>query len=76
LITRTVFANSRRRSRALKADTVVLDGEVAVVDEKLVSRFHLFGDNESVVLTTPPVFIARLHRPSSSPVLIARPHRL
>ena len=43
---------------ALKAEAAVLDGEVAVFDEKLVSRFHLLGDNESGVLSTPPVFIA------------------
>jgi bifunctional non-homologous end joining protein LigD len=43
---------------ALKIDTAVLDGEVAVFDEKLVSRFHLLGDSESGVLSTPPVFIA------------------
>lgn len=39
-------------------DTLVLDGEVAVFDEKLVSRFHLLGDNENGVIATPPVFIA------------------
>ncbi len=43
---------------ALRPDTVVLDGEVAVFDEQLISRFHLVGDNESGVLSTPPVFIA------------------
>src|SRR5687768_16955259 len=31
----------------LQDETAVLDGEVAVFDEKLVSRFHLIGDNES-----------------------------
>jgi bifunctional non-homologous end joining protein LigD len=31
----------------LKPDVVVLDGEVAVFDEKLVSRFHLLGDARS-----------------------------
>ena len=36
----------------------VLDGEVAVYDEKLVSRFHLLGDGESGLLCTPPLLIA------------------
>jgi len=38
----------------IPADIVVLDGEVAVYDEKLVSRFHLLGDDESGVLCMPP----------------------
>ena len=35
--------------RNIRADVVVLDGEVAVYDEKLVSRFHLLGDDETGV---------------------------
>ncbi len=42
----------------LKPDVVVLDGEVAVYDENLVSRFHLLGDPDTGILCTPPVFIA------------------
>jgi bifunctional non-homologous end joining protein LigD len=42
----------------LPAQNLVLDGEVAVYDEKLVSRFHLIGDDESGLLCTPPVLIA------------------
>ena len=42
----------------LKPDTVVLDGEVAVYDEKLVSRFHLLGEPDTGIVCTPPVFIA------------------
>jgi ATP-dependent DNA ligase len=49
---------------APKAEVVVLDGEVAVFDEKLVSRFYLLGDYESGVISTPPVFIC-LRCPSS-----------
>ena len=37
----------------LPAQTFVLDGEVAVYDEKLVSRFHLLGDEDSGLLCTP-----------------------
>ena len=42
----------------LKSDVVVLDGEVAVYDEKLVSRFHLLGDERPTELCTPPIFMA------------------
>jgi len=42
----------------LKAEVVVLDGEVAVFDEKLLSRFHLLSDDASGVVATPPLFIA------------------
>src|SRR5919204_3709360 len=43
---------------ALKSDIVVLDGEVAVFDEKLVSRFHLLGEPDSGVITAPAGFIS------------------
>src|SRR5581483_4932500 len=42
----------------LPTDCAVLDGEVAVYDEKLVSRFHLLGDRDTGIVCTPPVFIA------------------
>jgi hypothetical protein len=42
----------------VSTDTVALDGEVAVFDEKLVTRFHLLGDTDSGIVSTPPVFIA------------------
>ena len=42
----------------LRPDVLVLDGEVAVFDEHLVSRFHLLGDPDTGVLCTPPMFIA------------------
>jgi bifunctional non-homologous end joining protein LigD len=42
---------------ALKAPTLILDGEVAVFDRDLVSQFHLL-DRESVEPCTPPLFIA------------------
>src|SRR5205085_5106794 len=41
----------------LPADVLVLDGEVAVFDKNLVSRFHLLGDNDTGVLCTPPIYI-------------------
>jgi bifunctional non-homologous end joining protein LigD len=43
---------------SLPSTTLVLDGEVAVFDERLVSRFDLLGDPSSDVPTTRPVFIA------------------
>jgi ATP-dependent DNA ligase len=42
----------------LRSDVVGLDGEVAVFDEHLVSRFHLLGDSDTGVLCTPPMLIA------------------
>jgi ATP-dependent DNA ligase len=42
----------------LRADVLVLDGEVAVFDKELVSRFHLLGDNDDFgILCTSPIFI-------------------
>jgi bifunctional non-homologous end joining protein LigD len=52
------FAELATAIAKLTTDVVVLDGEVAVFDEKLVSRFHLLGDDTSGVISTPPVFIA------------------
>jgi hypothetical protein len=43
---------------ALPGPTLVLDGEVAVFDEKLVSRFEFLAEPHPKVATTPPVYIA------------------
>jgi bifunctional non-homologous end joining protein LigD len=43
---------------ALPGATLVLDGEVAVFDERLVSRFDLLADADPEVLATPPVYMA------------------
>ena len=43
---------------ALKAPTLILDGEVCVFDKQLVSQFHLLGGGESAEICTPPVFMA------------------
>jgi ATP-dependent DNA ligase len=43
---------------ALPGTALALDGEVAVFDERLVSRFDLLGDSGSDVPTTRPVYIA------------------
>ena len=41
----------------LAAPSLVLDGEVAVYDEKLVSRFDLLRDPDDTIVTTPPLFM-------------------
>jgi hypothetical protein len=47
-----------RGDAALPGMPLVLDGEVAVFDERLVSRFDLLGEPGSDVATTRPVYIA------------------
>jgi hypothetical protein len=42
----------------LRPDVLVLDGEVAVFDDQLVSRFGLLGEPDPAVLCTPPMLIA------------------
>jgi bifunctional non-homologous end joining protein LigD len=42
----------------LRPGRLVLDGEIAVFDEKLVSQFHLLNDPTTDVLATPPIFMA------------------
>ena len=59
----------------LRADILVLDGEVAVFDKELVSRFHLLGDTDTGILCTPPIFIGFERppgRPARSPRSAAR----
>ena len=48
------FADLAAAIAKLKRDVVVLDGEVAVFDEKLVSRVHLLGEPDPAIVTTPP----------------------
>jgi len=43
---------------ALPATSLILDGEVAIFDEQLVSRFHFLWEREPAVPTTPPMFMA------------------
>jgi bifunctional non-homologous end joining protein LigD len=43
---------------ALPGTTLVLDGEVAVFDERLVSRFDLLAEPDPAIPTTPPVYMA------------------
>jgi bifunctional non-homologous end joining protein LigD len=43
---------------SLPGTALVLDGEVAVFDERLVSRFDLLANPDPEVPTTPPVYVA------------------
>jgi bifunctional non-homologous end joining protein LigD len=43
---------------ALPSDVLVLDGELVVFDERLVSRFDLLSDPDPDVVVTPPVYVA------------------
>ena len=42
----------------LSPRTLILDGEVAVFDERLVSRFDLLCEPAPTEVVTPPIFIA------------------
>jgi len=42
----------------MPSPTLVLDGEVAVYDQKLVSRFDMLTDPDDRIVITPPLFMA------------------
>jgi bifunctional non-homologous end joining protein LigD len=44
--------------RALRFRTLVLDGEVAVYDEQLLSRFEWIRQRPKDIVATPPMFMA------------------
>jgi bifunctional non-homologous end joining protein LigD len=44
--------------RALPAATLVLDGEVAIFDDRLISRFEWFRKRPEDAVSTPPIFMA------------------
>jgi hypothetical protein len=48
------FRELAGRVAKLPPDVLVLDGELAVFDEQLVSRFHLLGDPDPYVAWPPP----------------------
>jgi bifunctional non-homologous end joining protein LigD len=52
------FADIALALGALKAKTLILDGEVAVFDENLVSHLGFLRGAEEGKLLTPPVFVA------------------
>jgi ATP-dependent DNA ligase len=43
---------------ALKAGTLILDGEVCIFDERLVSRFEWLRHGKPPGVATPPIFMA------------------
>ena len=44
--------------RTLPPWTLILDGEVAIFDDRLVSRFEWFRKRQEDVASTPPVYMA------------------
>ena len=52
------FPDLAKAVAALPGATLILDGEVAVFDENLVSRFEFLAEPHPEVATTPPVYIA------------------
>jgi hypothetical protein len=52
------FAELAAAIAALPAHTLILDGEVCVFDEDLVSQFHLLGEPHPDVVATPPMYMA------------------
>src|SRR4029434_129523 len=64
LISRAGKDHSRRFTelaaaiRALPLATLILDGEVAIFDDKLISRFEWFRKGPEDVTSTPPIYIA------------------
>jgi bifunctional non-homologous end joining protein LigD len=52
------FAELAAAVRALPVATLILDGEVAIFDDKLISRFEWFRKRPEDVTATPPIYMA------------------
>jgi bifunctional non-homologous end joining protein LigD len=52
------FAELAAAIRALPSMTLILDGEVAIFDEQLVSRFEWFRKRPEDTASTPPIYMA------------------
>lgn len=52
------FEGLAKAIAALPGATLLLDGEVAVFDHRLISRFDLLSDPDPNQLATPPVYMA------------------
>jgi bifunctional non-homologous end joining protein LigD len=52
------FAELTAAIRALPPMTLILDGEVAIFDDQLISRFEWFRKRPEVVASTPPIYMA------------------
>lgn len=58
LISRNECDHTRRFPRKLKPASFTLDGEVAVFDEELISRFEWLRHLDHKDLATPPLYMA------------------
>ena len=52
------FADLTAAIRALPRATLILDGEVAIFDDQLISRFEWFRKRPEDVASTPPIYMA------------------
>ena len=52
------FAELAAAIRALPAAALILDGEVAIFDDRLISRFEWFRKRPEDVASTPPIYMA------------------
>jgi bifunctional non-homologous end joining protein LigD len=52
------FPRVAKAIASLPSEALVLDGEVAVFDQRLMSRFDLLSEPEPDVVVTPPVYVA------------------
>jgi ATP-dependent DNA ligase len=50
--------SSQRRSGALPSEKLILDGEVAIFDDRLISRFEWFRKRPEDVASTFPIYMA------------------
>ena len=64
LVSRTGIDHTRRYShnvaaiRAMSAPTLILDGEIAIYDQELISRFEWLRRRQPPGVATPPLFMA------------------
>jgi len=52
------FAELAAAIRALPPTSLILDGEVAIFDDQLISRFEWFRKRPEDVASTPPIYMA------------------
>ena len=52
------FAEITAAIRTLPPETLILDGEIAIFDDKLISRFEWFRKRPEDAASTPPVYMA------------------
>jgi bifunctional non-homologous end joining protein LigD len=52
------FADLAAAIRALPPATLILDGEVAIFDDRLISRFEWFQKRPDDAAATPPIYMA------------------